>query len=79
VYTRKQRDLTPEEAKNHLKNYGWTYRSVCRPNGPLDISFNHLSRVLNHHRQSASLLKKIFSLPTRDQWNAKTRKESFAA
>jgi transcriptional regulator with XRE-family HTH domain len=54
--------FTRQRAKDKLKNLGWSYRTVAPK---LGVGFEHLSQVLNGHRESQRLLRKIESLPTR--------------
>lgn len=48
-----------EQAKARLKEKGWSHRSAARE---LGVSFEHLNRVLNGHRESKSLLIRIGGL-----------------
>ena len=47
-------------AKQILKSKGYSYRSGAPV---LGVNFSHLSRVLNGHRTSQSLLKRIEAMP----------------
>jgi len=51
-----------ELEKRKLKQKGWSYRAAARH---LNRSYQHLSDVLNGHRQSRSLLRAIAALPAR--------------
>jgi hypothetical protein len=48
--------------KRGLESNGWTYRAAAVH---LDVSYQHLSEVLNGHRQSRRLLRAIANLPAR--------------
>lgn len=51
-----------EKTKERFKAKGWSYRSA----GPeLGVSFEHLARVMNGQRESASLLRRVERLPVR--------------
>jgi hypothetical protein len=54
--------FTRQLAKNKLKNLGWSYRTVAPL---LGVCFEHLCLVLNGHRESQRLLRKIEALDTR--------------
>jgi hypothetical protein len=69
MLARKLTEHTLHEAKIHLKEYGWTYRSAAPE---LGVCFVHLSLVLNGHRKSRRLLGAIMALPMREQ----TQKEA---
>ena len=49
-------------AKSKLRSLGWSYRTVAPV---LGVRFEHLCLVLNGHRESARLLRKIEALNTR--------------
>lgn len=51
-----------ETAKEKLKANGWSHRTAARE---LGVSFEHLNRVLNGHRESRSLLARVAKLPKR--------------
>lgn len=46
--------------KQTLSKRGWTQQAAAKA---LGVTFEHLNRVLNGHRTSASLLAKIKALP----------------
>jgi len=46
--------------KRRLKAKGWTQAEAAKTT---EVTFEHLNRVLNGHRHSASLLAKIEALP----------------
>lgn len=72
MLARKRTELTEEEAKSHLKKHGWSYRNVTKQDGgPLEVTYVHLCLVLNKHRASRRLLKKIAGLPKREDYLAK--------
>lgn len=48
--------------KRLLKAKGYSYRKAAPE---LGVNFSHLSRVLNGHRESKSLLKRIEALPAK--------------
>ena len=54
--------FTRQRAKHKLKTLGWSYRTVAPI---LGVRFEHLSQVLNGHRDSTRLLRKIEALDTR--------------
>jgi hypothetical protein len=54
--------LTRQQAKTHLKQMGWSYRSAAPL---LGIRYEHLSRVLNGERVSKRLLDAVMSMPPR--------------
>ena len=54
--------FTRQRAKDKLKTLGWSYRTVAPM---LGVRFEHLSHVLNGHRESARLLRKIEALDAR--------------
>lgn len=64
--------LTRERAKASLKRKGWSNRRAA---SLLEVSFQHLSYVLNGRRESESLLARIDDLP---QSPIKYRKSGFA-
>lgn len=47
-----------------LKRNGWTHRAAALEIG---VSYEHLNRVLNGHRESLSLIEKIEALPAREE------------
>lgn len=49
-------------AKDHLKNYGWSYRTAAPV---LGVTYTHLSLVLNGQRDSRRLLAAVNRLPKR--------------
>jgi transcriptional regulator with XRE-family HTH domain len=49
--------------KQALKDRGWTYRSAAKF---LEVSYQYLSDVLNGHRVSARLSKRIREIPQAD-------------
>lgn len=49
-----------DQAKQRLKAKGWSHRTAARE---LGVSFEHLNRVLNGHRESRSLLARVARLP----------------
>lgn len=51
--------MTRQQAKNHLKNLGWSQRGVAPR---LGVCFEHLNLVLNGKRTSRRLLNKISQL-----------------
>ncbi len=51
-----------EAAKEKLKSKGWSHRTAARE---LGVSFEHLNRVLNGHRESRRLLAQVAKLPKR--------------
>lgn len=59
-----------EAAKENLKAKGWSHRAAARE---LGVSFEHLNRVLNGHRESARLLIRMDRLPVRKPKAAKAR------
>lgn len=54
---------TRDTLKRSLKKRGWTHQAAARA---LGVSYEHLNRVLNGHRESASLITKIKGLPARE-------------
>lgn len=54
--------FTRERAKHKLKELGWSYRSVAPV---LGVTYQHLSEVLNGHRESRRILRKIEKLEER--------------
>jgi hypothetical protein len=54
--------FTREQSKVELKRRGWSYRSAA---GEIGITYQHLSYVLNGHRNSRRVLKAIQALPKR--------------
>lgn len=57
----KRNMLTRQQAKNKLKELGWSYRTVAPL---LGVRHEHLCLVLCGHRDSARLLRKIEELNT---------------
>ncbi len=53
--------MTRQSAKDQLKKKGWT-QVAAAPR--LGVRFEHLNRVLNGHRESKRLLRKIEELET---------------
>ena len=51
--------FTRERAKVTLKRRGWSYRAAAPA---LGVTYQHLSEVLNGHRESRRLLKRISKL-----------------
>lgn len=51
------------QIKRRLAAKGWTQQEAAKD---LQVSFEHLNRVLNGHRESRSLLAKIDELPTKE-------------
>jgi transcriptional regulator with XRE-family HTH domain len=51
-----------DQTKQSLKRKGWSHRTAARE---LGVSFEHLNRVLNGHRESRRLLTQITKLPHR--------------
>jgi predicted XRE-type DNA-binding protein len=61
--------LTRQQAKNKLKTLGWSYRTVAPV---LGVRHEHLSHVLNGHRQSLRILRAIETLqPSGREWGKK--------
>jgi transcriptional regulator with XRE-family HTH domain len=62
-------DLPPaiRAARDHLKSSGWSYRSAAKF---LGVSYQHISEVLNCHRESRSLEARIQSLPVKNRSDA---------
>jgi transcriptional regulator with XRE-family HTH domain len=56
--------FTREHAKVTLKERGWTYRSAAQV---LGITYQHLSYVLNGHRESRRVLAAIERIPEREK------------
>jgi plasmid maintenance system antidote protein VapI len=54
-------NITREQAKEILKQRGWQYRTVAPI---LGCSYQHLSEVLNGHRNSFRILREIETLAT---------------
>ena len=52
----------PEAVKTRLKAKGWTHRRAAEH---LGLSFEHVNRVLNGHRESRRLLRELDALPKR--------------
>ena len=52
--------MTRKQAKTMLREKGWSYR---RGAGLLGVTYQHLSLVLNGHRESRRLLRAIAALP----------------
>ena len=63
--------ITREQAKAILKKRGWTYRTAAPR---LGVCFQHLSEVLNGHRQSKRLLEKIQQLTLGPKWRLEKSK-----
>ena len=55
-----QNTPSPNAAKQHLQAAGWTYREAAPQ---LHVCYQHLCDVLNGKRISASLLRRVLSLP----------------
>lgn len=51
------------QIKRRLAVKGWTQQEAAKD---LQVTFEHLNRVLNGHRVSKSLLAKIEDLPARE-------------
>lgn len=51
-------------ARKLLRDRGWTYRAAAAECG---VCYQHLSEVLNGHRKSRSLLRRIEELPAREE------------
>lgn len=61
--------LTRQQAKDKLKTLGWSYRTVAPV---LGVRHEHLSHVLNGHRESRRILRAIGELPPSGrQWGKK--------
>jgi hypothetical protein len=56
------KQITPEQAKQHLAASGWTYRHAAPL---LGVCYQHLCDVLNGRRISHSLLQRVQSLSPR--------------
>lgn len=56
----KQKSPSPNAAKQHLQDAGWTYREAAPQ---LHVCYQHLCDVLNGKRISSSLLRRVGSLP----------------
>jgi transcriptional regulator with XRE-family HTH domain len=56
--------FTREHAKVTLKRRGWSYRSAAVL---LGITYQHLSYVLNGHRDSRRILAAIERIPEREK------------
>jgi hypothetical protein len=54
--------FTREYVKRELKNKGWSYRAAAAASGR---TYQHISDVLNGHRQSLRLLCVLHALPPR--------------
>jgi len=50
--------------KRRLTSKGWTQSEAAKT---LGVTFEHLNRVLNGHRESGSLLKKLEDMPVREE------------
>lgn len=59
--------FTREQVKVTLKSRGWSYRHAANH---LDRSYQHVSDVLNGHRISTTLLRKLAELPQRNHRKA---------
>lgn len=53
-----------DKLKARLRKRGWSQRAAAREAG---VSFEHLNRVLNGHRESKRLLKDLEALPARKE------------
>ena len=53
--------------KRMLKQKGWSYREACRE---LGYALSHFAAVLNGHRESRTVLRKIEELPAREEIGA---------
>ena len=64
VHIKSNRQLSPEvlAAREILKRRGWSYRTAAPF---LGVTYQQISFVLNGHRQSISLLRRIHALPYR--------------
>jgi len=51
------------KVKRALKAKGWTQSEAAKEAA---VTFEHLNRVLNGHRESASLIAKLEALPARE-------------
>lgn len=51
--------FTRESIKRQLKRKGWTYRAAAPRIG---VTYQHLSEVLNGHRQSRRVIKALCAL-----------------
>ena len=60
----KAEDPHLQQAKQILKERGWTYRDAAPA---LNVHFVHLCRVLCGHRTSAALLRRIAEIQPRDK------------
>jgi hypothetical protein len=56
--------FTRAQAKVTLKEKGWTYRTAAPA---LGITYQHLSYVLNGHRESRRVLAAIEAMPARQE------------
>jgi transcriptional regulator with XRE-family HTH domain len=54
--------------KRRLKKKGWSNRAAAQM---LGVTFEHLNRVLNGHRESARLISSIEALPAREVASAR--------
>lgn len=52
-------NMHPHDAKNHLKNQGWTQEQAAKR---LRVTFSYFNRVLNGHLSSQRLLKRVLEL-----------------
>lgn len=59
----KTRPISNHKAKRTLQLKGWSNRKAAPA---LGVDVSHLSKVLNGHRESKSLLARIKALPTRE-------------
>ena len=50
-------------AKKYLREAGWSQQAAAKY---LGVTFEHLNRVLNGHRESLSLIEKIEKLPVKE-------------
>jgi lambda repressor-like predicted transcriptional regulator len=56
--------FTREQIKGELKKKGWSYRTAARK---LNRSYQHVSYVLNGHRESVLLLRELNRLPAKKE------------
>lgn len=54
----------PSDIKRRLGIKGWPQRDAAKEIG---VTFEHLNRVLNGHRESSRLLDKLEALPNRKE------------
>ena len=55
--------MTGHTAKVTLKKRGWTQQKAAKEIG---VTFEHLNRCLNGHRESRRLMRAIESLPVKE-------------